>query len=149
MRLFLRVAPEANLKIAKNYEFKPEKNIHIILHPIPEFVGKVKCDCGEPATVFLNEEIYKCNTCISLLISHTNNLMSNDDTSSPITIQSVKDMRLEWSANGDKWYNLWGKNIETNNWDSFIKDLKSMIIDKKEIEINGYYDQDTKHLSIT
>lgn len=147
MRLFLRIAPETNIIIAKNYEFVAEKNLHLVLCPIPEFIGAVKCDCGEPATVLLNEETYKCNSCLIFLIPHTK-LESNDDLSFPITFQTIKEMRFEWSTNGEKWYNVWGRNIETSNWNALLKELKAMALDKKEIEINGSYDPDNKHMQI-
>jgi len=146
-RIFIRIAPESNISIAKNYEFIGKELLYISLCPIPEIVGEVNCDCGQPATVIFNDELYKCNTCTKYLIPE-NKLESNDDLSYPITIQTIKEMRFEFSYNGEKWYNLWGRNIETKEWKGFLKEIKAMALEKKEIEINGEYTQETKKMQI-
>jgi hypothetical protein len=123
--------------------FTSTKNTKYSLCLIPEFIEKTNCDCGKPADLMLNNEIYKCNKCISLLIPQ-NKLEINMDVSIPITAQTIKKMRFEWHGekwDGEKWYNLWGNIIVTSKWNEFIQTVKSMIITKKEVEIDGEYSQ--------
>src|SRR3972149_5947413 len=141
MRMFLRINPEQNISKAPNYEYVstfPEQVITVC--PIPPFIEEVKCDCGEIATVFLNDEIYKCNICVKLLLPRSK-LTQSSAISFPITKKTVKDIRFEWSANGEKWYNIWATKIETKRWDSLLRDIKNMILENKPLEIEGDYDQ--------
>src|SRR3989304_7052042 len=144
MRILLRISPEQNISKAINYEFvsaSPEQVISIC--PIPPFIGEVKCDCGELATIFLNDEIYKCNICIKFLLPQSK-LTTSTAISFPITKKTVRDIKFEWSVNEERWYNLWANNIETKRWDSLLKDMKDMILNGKQLIIDGDYDQARK-----
>jgi hypothetical protein len=150
MRIFLRNREGQNINTATNYEFisgNPTIPLHISLTPIPPFVGEPKCDCGELATVIMNDEIYKCKICMSFLLPQ-NKFLKSTAISFPITKKTIKELNFEWSGNGEKWYNLWGRNIETKNWDSLLKDIIYMILNNKEIEIIGEYNQETKKMII-
>jgi len=148
MRIFLRLNSEQNINKAINYEYvssSPEQVISIC--PIPEFVGEVKCDCGEKATVIFNNEIYKCGICVKLLLPKTK-LVSSTTISHPITKKTVRELKFEWSVNGERWYNLWARNMETMRWDSFLKDVKEMILSGKQLTIEGDYDQLRRRMTI-
>lgn len=149
IKIFLRLNSEQNINMATNYEFISGTDDKISLCPIPEFVGEVKCDCGNIATLILNDEIYKCNTCIKLLIPRSSKLIKADASSYPLTKKTIKDLKFEWSVNQEKWYTLWGSKIETNNWKDFLKHVKDMIVNKKDVELNADYDREfTKKMTI-
>ena len=137
-RIFLRLNAEQNISKATNYEFISNVPSKVSICPIPEFIGEVKCDCGEFATVILNDEIYKCNVCIKLLVPESK-LSKSNAISYPITKKTIKELKFEFSFNDEKWYTLWGRNIETNNWDTFLRDVKDMALNNREIEIEAEY----------
>jgi hypothetical protein len=139
--MFLRIAENSNINTAMNNEFKSDNPLKVILSPIPPFLEGIKCDCGIPATILINDNIYKCNNCTKYIIPITK-LHQNSDTTLPITIQTIKRMKFEWSTTEEKWYTLYGNRIETKHWDVLINNIKNMIFNKKIIEINGEYSQD-------
>jgi hypothetical protein len=100
-KIFIRFSENNKLNSALNYEFKRDNIIHISICPIPQFIGEVKCDCGELASIILNDEIYKCNKCTSLLLPKSK-LVENTDISSPLTIQSIKKIQFEFSFDGER-----------------------------------------------
>lgn len=148
MKIFIKLATPATTAI--RYEFVSDNNVNISLCPIPEFIGEIKCECGEPASLMVGESIYKCNTCIALYLG-ASKLKETTDVSIPVTVSSIKKLRFEWHGekwDGDKWYNLWGNIIETNNWVSFVKAVKTMILTGKEVEFDGEYSQEPKRMTI-
>lgn len=148
-KILLRLNSECNISKAMCYEFISDNPISISLCNIPEFIGEVNCDCGNKAIFLVNDEIYKCSSCASNLIPESK-LINNESISYPITIKSVKDLRFEWSPNdGIKWYNLWGRNIETKKWKYVLNIIKDMVLNKSEVEIDGEYIQDKKRMIIS
>jgi hypothetical protein len=140
MKVIIKIPEEENAGTANNYEFVSSENMKYSLCSIPPFIENTKCDCGEPAKIMLNNEMYKCNICLALLIPQ-NKLKITMDVATPIMPQTIKKMRFVWAGheNAETWYNLWGNTIETKNWNAIVKAVKTMIITKKSVEFDGEY----------
>ena len=131
-----------------NYTFKSEQSMKFLLCPIPPFLDNVDCSCGEMAIYITGDSKYKCKKCVIVNFPQ-NKLETNQDISSPITKKTIRDIKFEWSVSRDKWYTLWGRCIETNKWDLLLNKIKDIILNNKEIELDGEYYKERKRMVLT
>ena len=141
MKIYLRVAKEQNINISKNREFKSDENIHVLMYPIPDFIGEMNCSCGNKAILIINDKDYKCASCIDKILSSTK-LVESSATSIPITRKTITSIKFEWSVNKERWYTLYGRGIKTNRWNYLIGMINKMVINNEDVELEGDYQPD-------
>lgn len=141
-QIYIRLSKEQKFEETTNFMFIRPLDITVKLCSIPEFVGEVKCDCGNKASVIMNDTMYKCEECIKLLLSNSK-LKKKKDTPLPLTKASIRDVRFEWSVNREKWYIVYGKKIKTDDWNAFLQKIKNMFLHNTEELIDGDYAEKT------
>ena len=149
MKIYLR--PIAGKKISKtmNHTFIPLKPIKIRLYPIPMWLKDPKCEtCKGPAAYLLKEATPICAVCLNKIIEKSNRYNQDEELSIPLTMDTIKRFAFEWSVDGNKWYRVYGKNIDTQNEKSFIIKMREGLLQNEPVIFDGDYDQKTKIMTI-
>lgn len=88
-----------------------------------------------------------CSRCVNKPLAGIK-LETEDDVSIPLTKYTIRNIKFEWSVNGDRWYTVYGRGLKPRRWDKFLVRLKDMILRDRELSLNADYDKDKKEMTI-
>jgi len=153
LQFFLRLSPKQNEDVdvsqVTNKLLKSERQIKVTLSPVPEWLQDATCYCGNPAKYVLSDMSLVCPVCLDKMLAANVTYQEVADVGLPVTQETIKRIKFQWAVDPQgTWYNVSGWNLKPKNWDAFIVKVKSMILNKKEIPLDGDYDKNTKELLI-
>jgi len=148
MQIELRPASNQKVVVVNNKVYKSDRNIRVKVFPIPNFIKEPKCLCGKEAIAMEEEMNLICARCLQKKLETKVVLTSVKDMSIPLTEETIKRMRFEWSTDGDRWYYVHGKNLRPSNWDILIERIKKMVVQDAPITLEAEYRKETKELEI-
>jgi len=148
MQLFLRLGKEQNIDQIITKVFVPTTKVNVVLYPIPTFIKDPTCKCGKPAEYLLEDMSPICHFCLDTILTVTSKLEEKPDTTIPINRATIQRLRFEWSPDKERWYAIKGASITPLHWDTFSERLKTSILEKHLLLVEGEYDKDLRTMRI-
>lgn len=151
MQIFIRLKAGQEEKLSKtlNYTYKPKQKVKICLIPIPPFIEDPICYiCKTKANYMFEDFRLVCSDCLDTMIEGITKLEKNEDTTVPLTEDTLKRIKFEWSADRERWYSIRGSGFEPKNMSSFLAKLKEAFITGKFMIAEAEYKKETKTMVI-
>lgn len=148
--IYIRLHHKENFDKIKNKIFKSAKEVHVKVYPIPKFLfkDKPKCHCGNDAYFMLEDMSFICRRCLEDILDSTVKMEEHEDIKVPLTEETVRQLRFEFSFDGERWYQVRGANLIVKDWKKFLPKLKKALLNKTSLIVKGEYWREKKELII-
>ena len=152
MQVFIRLKAGQEDKLSKtlNYTYKPKSKLKVCLTAIPPFISNPKCHiCGGNASYMLEDYKLMCSLCFDSVLNGISELQKTEDTMVPLTEDTLKRMKFEWSIDRERWYSIHGSGLKPKNVKSFLLKVKESFISGKMLVVECEYEKETKSMNIS
>jgi len=96
----------------------------------------------------LEDTSFICRRCLENILDSTVRMEEYEDIKVPLTEETVRQLRFEFSFNGERWYQVRGTNLVVKDWKKFLPKLKKALLNKTSLIVKGEYWREKKELII-
>jgi hypothetical protein len=151
MQIFIRLREGQEDKLSKilNYTYKPKQPMKICLTAIPPFIKDPVCHICKTRADYMQDDCkLVCAECVNEMIKGMTELQKKEDTTFPLTADTLKKIKFEWSTDRERWYNIRGGSFKPKDMDAFLAKVKDSFISGKFLIAEGEYEKETKMMTI-